>query len=188
MTPAVARPRTLLNVLVAVHAIPPLLVVRKRDGVLHAHLAPVERSIWPSLDDEPLFVFRSGDLDVVRVSTVPVAHWAAGLVDDVDVPFGGRGDDFEAVGSCECLLVVSESWAAEDLGLTVEIDVGLAFAFLPVCAPLELVWTRRAGGCGKSAASEEHRKNCGFGEHGDIWMVIVEIGCRCLKLFSEVGS
>ena len=98
MAPAVARPRTLLNVLVAVHAIPPLLVVRKRDGVLHAHLAPVEGRIWPSLDDEPFFVFRSGDLDVVGVGAVPVAHWAAGLVDDVDVPLGGRGNDFEAVG------------------------------------------------------------------------------------------
>lgn len=99
MTPAIARPRALLDVLVAVHAIPPLLVVRESDGVLHAHLAPVERRIWPALDDEPFAVFRSGDLDVVRVGAVPVAHRAAGLVDDVDVPFGRRGDDLEAVGS-----------------------------------------------------------------------------------------
>jgi hypothetical protein len=61
------------------------------------------------------------------------------------------------------------------LGLTVEIDVGFAFAFLPVCTPLELDWTRRAGGCGESAAGEEHGKDCDFGEHGGIWMVIVEI-------------
>ena len=67
-------------------------------------------------------------------------------------------------------------WGAGDLGLTVEIDVGLAFAFLPICAPLELICTRRAGGCGESAAGEEHGKDCGFGEHGDIWMAIVEIG------------
>lgn len=61
------------------------------------------------------------------------------------------------------------------MGLTVEIDVGLAFAFLPVCAPHELVWTRQASGCGESAAGEEHGKNCGIGEHGDVWMVVVEI-------------
>ena len=59
-------------------------------------------------------------------------------------------------------------WGAGDLGLTVEIDVGLAFAFLPICAPLELICTRRAGGCGESAAGEEHGKNCGFGEHREI--------------------
>ena len=59
-------------------------------------------------------------------------------------------------------------WRAGDLGLTVEIDVGLAFAFLPVCAPLELIYTRRAGGCGESAAGEQHRKDCGFGEHREI--------------------
>ena len=98
MTPAIARPRTLLNVLVAVHAIPPLLVVRKSDGVLHVYLAPVESRSWSSLDDEPLVVLRRGDLDVVGVGAVPMAHWTAGLVDDVDVPLGGRIYDFKAVG------------------------------------------------------------------------------------------
>ena len=98
MTPAIARPRTLLNVLVAVHAIPPLLVVRKSDGVLHVYLAPVESRSRSSLDDEPLVVLRRGDLDVVGVGAVPMAHWAAGLIDDVDVPLGGRVHDLEAVG------------------------------------------------------------------------------------------
>jgi hypothetical protein len=50
------------------------------------------------LDDEPLIVLSRGDLDVVGVGAVPMAHWAAGLIDDVDVPFGGRVYDFEAIG------------------------------------------------------------------------------------------
>ena len=141
VTPAVARPRTLLNVLVAVHAIPPLLVIRKSDGVLHAHLAPVERPIWPSLDDEPFFVFRSGDLDVVGVGDVPMAHWAAGLVDDVDVPLGGGIGDFEAIGSWGFLLGLDVYGWMEAWGLTVEGDVSFAFACLPVCTPLELAGT-----------------------------------------------
>jgi hypothetical protein len=52
-------------------------------------------------------------------------------------------------------------------GLTVEGDVSFAFACLPVCTPLELVWTRWTGGCRKSAACEEHGENCCFGEHED---------------------
>jgi hypothetical protein len=66
--------------------------------------------------------------------------------------------------------VVLKLWCVRELeavGLTVEIDVSLAFAFLPVCTPFELVWTWRAGGCGESATGEERGKNCGFGEHGD---------------------
>jgi hypothetical protein len=55
----------------------------------------------------------------------------------------------------------------EDWGLTVEVDVGLAFAFLPVCTPFELDWTWRAGGRSERAAGEERGKNCDFGEHGD---------------------
>jgi hypothetical protein len=168
VTPAIARPRALLDELVAVHAIPPLLVVRQSDRVLHVHLAPVERIGRTSLDDEPFLVLGSGDLDVVRVGAVPVAHGVARVVDDVDLPLGGGVCDFEAVGRWG---VVLGSWYIEGLGaagLTVEIDVGLAFAFLPVCTPFELVWTRRAGGCGKSAAGEERGKNCGFGEHVDV--------------------
>jgi hypothetical protein len=167
VTPAIARPRALLDELVAVHAIPPLLVVRQGDRVLHVHLAPVERIGRTALDDEPLLVLGSGDLDVVRVGAVPVAHGVAGVVDDVDLPLGGGVCDFEAVGRWGVL----GSWCIKGLrtaGLTVEIDVGLAFAFLPVCTPFELVWTRRAGGCGESAAGEERGKNCGFGEHVDL--------------------
>jgi hypothetical protein len=99
VTPSIARPRALLDELVAIHTIPPLLVVRKRDRVLHVLLAPVESVRRTSLDDEPFLVLRSGDLDVVRVGAVPVAHGVAGVVDDVDVPLGGGVGDFEAVGS-----------------------------------------------------------------------------------------
>jgi len=66
-------------------------------------------------------------------------------------------------------------WIAGVLGLTVKIDVGLAFAFLPICTPLELDWTWRAGGCRESAACEEHGKDCGFGEHGGTWMLVFEV-------------
>jgi hypothetical protein len=59
-------------------------------------------------------------------------------------------------------------------GLTVEGDVSFAFSCLPVCTPLELAGTRRAGGCGEGATGEERGKNCGFGEHGDDWMVIMK--------------
>jgi hypothetical protein len=89
VTPSIARPCALLDELVAIHTIPPLLVVRKRDRVLHVLLAPVESVRRTSLDDEPLLVLGSGDLDVVRVGAVPVAR--------------GVGD-FEAVGSWGLLL------------------------------------------------------------------------------------
>ena len=104
MTPPIARPCALLDELIAVHAIPPLLVVRQRNRVLHVYLAPVESRIRASLDNEPFLVLGSGDLDVVRVGTVPVAHGVARVVDDVDVPLGGGVGDFEAVGSWGLLL------------------------------------------------------------------------------------
>ena len=99
MTPAIARPRTLLDELIAVHAIPPLLVVRQSDRVLHVDLAPVESIRRATLDDEPFLVLGSGDLNVVWVGAIPVAHGVARVVDDVDVPLGGGVCDFEAVGS-----------------------------------------------------------------------------------------
>lgn len=99
VTPSIARLRILLNVLVAIHAVPSLLVVRKSDSVLHIFLTPVESRSGSTLHDEPFVVFGSSDLDVRRVGAVPVADRVAGVVDDVDVPLRGGIYDLETVGS-----------------------------------------------------------------------------------------
>lgn len=58
-----------------------------------------------------------------------------------------------------------ECWMIEDSWLTVESDVGLAFAFLPVGTLLELILAR-AYGCCESAAGEQDGEETGFGVHG----------------------
>jgi hypothetical protein len=88
MPPAIARPCTLLDVLVAIHAIPPLPLVRQSDGILHVYLAPVERHRGCALDHEVL-ILRGADLDELRVRAGPVADLVARVVDDVHLPFGG---------------------------------------------------------------------------------------------------
>lgn len=62
--------------------------------------------------------------------------------------------------------VLYECWMIEDSWLTVEGDVGLAFAFLPVGTLLELILAR-ACRCSDSTAGEHDGEKSGFGVHGE---------------------
>lgn len=135
VTPTIARLRVLLDVLVAVHAVPPLLVVRKSDSILHVLLAPVESRSGSALDDEPFVVLRSGDLDVGGVGAVPVSDRVAGVVDDVDVPFGGWVNDFETVGCWGAVLGLSVLGELEVWDLLLR---AMWTSHLPVCQSARL--------------------------------------------------
>lgn len=96
--PPIARPCGLLNVPVAVDAIPLLRVVRQRQRILR-RLSVEETAAWVALDHE-VFAARCRDVDVGGVGAAPGSDLGAVLVDDGQLPFGGVGDGFETVGGC----------------------------------------------------------------------------------------
>lgn len=92
MPPPIARPRRLLNVPVAVDAIPLLRVVHQRQRILR-RLPVEEASSWMPFDHE-IFAARCRDVDVGRVGAAPGRDLGAILIDDGQLPFGGVGDGF----------------------------------------------------------------------------------------------
>lgn len=50
--------------------------------------------------DHEVFASRCRDVDVGGVGAAPSSDLGAVLVDDRELPFGGVGDGFEAVGGC----------------------------------------------------------------------------------------
>lgn len=83
VTPAIARLRILLDVLVAIHAIPLLRIVRQSDGVLIIGNTPIASNLRRALDTKVHSLRRADFESLGWVGASSVADLVAGVVDDV---------------------------------------------------------------------------------------------------------